>query len=277
MDGARYSETWGDTTHQYIPNLVNEIARKGVVCHQFYNNGHTYTVSGHAAITTAIYQEIDNGGMESPQYPSIFQYWLESNDKDSTSAWIISSKDKLEVLADCNVEMWKGKNNPSTNCGIDGLGVGSGYRHDSLTYMKTIDILSHFHPQLTLVNFREPDYSAHNGDWDNYVNGIIETDKYIYKIWQFVESDPIYSGKTTLFVTNDHGRHLDGVADGFSGHGDNCEGCRRINLFAIGPDFKKGYLSGVSRNLIDIPSTVAELLNFRIANNQGEVMKEIFE
>jgi len=38
VDGVRYSETWGDTTHQYIPYFSNEIADFGVVNTSFYNN-----------------------------------------------------------------------------------------------------------------------------------------------------------------------------------------------------------------------------------------------
>ncbi|MDB4754850.1 hypothetical protein OAF80_00180, partial [bacterium] len=29
IDGPRYSETWGDSTHQYIPHLSNELSSTG--------------------------------------------------------------------------------------------------------------------------------------------------------------------------------------------------------------------------------------------------------
>ncbi|MFZ4059412.1 MAG: hypothetical protein ACOYKE_14815, partial [Ferruginibacter sp.] len=48
IDGARYSETWGDTLHQYIPFFSNEISKKGIVNTNFYNNGPTYTLAGHS-------------------------------------------------------------------------------------------------------------------------------------------------------------------------------------------------------------------------------------
>jgi len=239
IDGARYSETWGDPSHQYVPRVANQLSNYGIIHTQFYNNGPTYTNAGHTAITTGNYQEINNGGTEIPQYPSIFQHWLQTYTKDSAAAWVITSKDKLEVLSDCKEPEWSGKHNPSTNCGINGLGLGSGYRDDSLTYDKVIDILSAYHPQLVLINFREPDYSAHGNSWSNYTKGILDTDEYTYKLWDFIENDSFYKGSTTLFVTNDHGRHLDSIGNGFIGHGDNCEGCRHINLLAYGPDFKQ--------------------------------------
>lgn len=276
MDGARYSETWGYDNHQYIPGLT-ELSNSGVVNTQFFNDGSTKTVPGHTAITTGNYQEINNSGLEIPELPSLFQYWRQATDADSTEAWIIASKDKLEVLAGTNDPDWKGKLTPSTNAGIGGLGVGNGYRNDSLTYVEIIDLLSNVQPRIALINFREPDSSGHSGDWDRYIKGIRETDKYISKLWNFIEADPFYKGKTTLFITNDHGRHSDSVSTGFVGHGDDCTGCRHINLFAVGPDFKQGIEVNSVRGLIDISATIGELLDFEIPTGNGEVMSELFK
>jgi hypothetical protein len=69
---------------------------------------------------------------------------------------------------------------------------------------------------------------------------------------------------------------LDGVKDGFISHGDNCEGCRRINCFAYGPDFKKGVIMNTPRELVDIPATIAELLGFKMERCEGQVMTELF-
>ena len=40
MDGARYSETWGDPTHQFIPRMAHEMADQGIIYTHFRNNGH---------------------------------------------------------------------------------------------------------------------------------------------------------------------------------------------------------------------------------------------
>ncbi len=277
MDGARYSETWGDTTHHHIPNIAKEVIDIGVAHSQFYNDGLTKTNSGHAAITTGNYEILNNQGLELPTYPSIFQYWIQANNEDSTVAWIITSKDKLEVLSNCEDADWKGKYNPLTNCGVNGLGIGHGYRNDSLTYNEGLKIMSEFHPQLVLISFREPDYSAHKNQWDNYIKGIRDVDNYVYSLWNWIESDPIYKGKTALFVTNDHGRHLDHISNGFISHGDDCIGCTHINLFALGPDFKNGLVLDTQRGQIDISATIAELLDFDMPTGQGEIMYELFK
>lgn len=275
IDGPRYSETWGDSTHQYTPRLANDLAKKGVVYSDFYNDGPTYTNAGHTAITTGYYQEINNNGKEIPKYSSIFQHWLKKYNKPNTAAWVITSKDKLEVLADAQDSLWSGQFNPSTNCGENGN--GSGYRQDSVTFKTTIEVLSEQKPQLVLINLREPDSSGHSGNWEDYLKGIRDTDEYLFQLWQFLENDPYYKGTTTLFVTNDHGRHLDTVRDGFKNHGCDCDGCRHINLFAIGPDFKSDVIENTKRGQIDIPATVAELLDFELPNGKGQVMIELFE
>jgi len=275
VDGLRYSEGWGDLTHQYIPRMAGILAKEGVVNTHFYNSGNTYTSAGHTSITTGIYQTIDNSGKELPLNPSIFQYWNQVYGNDQQKSWIIASKDKLAVLADCKNPYWKDQFTPSVNAGIDGL--GSGYREDSLTLKIALKILSENHPNLVLINFRDPDYSAHSGSWSSYINGIRSTDEYVYWLWQFLQNDSTYKNTTTLFVTNDHGRHIDGVGDSFAGHGDGCDGCRHISLFACGPDFRKNVVLNVSREQIDLPVTISKLLGFSLPNSHGKVMTELFE
>ncbi len=276
VDGLRYSEGWGDSTHRYIPRMAGILSNQGVINTHFYNLGETYTSAGHTSLTTGIYQSINNAGLEYPQNPSMFQCWNQKYQKNQVYSWIITSKDKLAILSDCSNQYWKGKYTPSVNSGINGLGLGSGYREDSLTLKTAFEILKQYHPNLVLINFRDPDYSAHSGIWNNYVDGIRKTDEYIYQLWKFLQNDNTYKNTTTLFVTNDHGRHLDNVADGFVSHGDGCDGCRHLNFFACGPDFKQGTVLNVSREQIDVPATVAELLGFKMPFSKGKVMFELF-
>jgi len=274
MDGARYSETWGDQSHQYIPNMKNHLADKGIINTNFFNNGSTNTVPGHTALTTGNYQTINNGGNQTPDYPSIFQYWLKETNENSNAAWIITTKDKLEVLANCEDPAWVNTFNPSTDCGVNG--INTGYREDSVTFENTKDILTEYHPKLVLINFKEPDSSGHTGVWEDYLQGILDSDEYIYQLVKFINNDIIYSGTTTIFITNDHGRHLDNVSSGFKSHGDDCLGCRHINFYATGPDFKKNIEIDIKREIIDIPITIAELLDFTLPNVHGNVMDELF-
>jgi predicted AlkP superfamily pyrophosphatase or phosphodiesterase len=274
MDGARYSECWGDTSHQHIPNITNTIVANGITCTNFFNNGSTLTNPGHSAITTGVYQNINNGGAETPQNPSIFNYYLQSSKKKQDACWVITSKDKLQVLNNCTNTSWKDTFQPMTDCGNNGL--ASGYRHDTITLQHALNILKNYHPNISIINFREPDYTAHGADSLGYIKGIEDVDGYIKKIWDLIQSDTAFKDKTTLIVTNDHGRHLDGTANGYISHGDDCYGCRHINFFAYGPDFKKNTIVNTTYEQIDIPATIAELMGFKIPTSEGKVMWDFF-
>src|SRR5688572_15205403 len=219
VDGPRYSETWGAPNQQYTPFLAEKLAPAGVVNTAFYNDGFTYTNAGHAAITTGVRQGINNGGNELPRNPSYFQYWLQATGNAKNKAWLVTSKDKLNILADTKDNDYQGKFMPAFDCGING--PFTGYREDSVTFRIAKKILAQEKPNLMLINFKEPDASGHAGNWAGYLKGIKTTDEYVFRLWEFLQTDPNYQGKTTLILTNDHGRHLDGKGDGFTSHGDN--------------------------------------------------------
>ena len=200
VDGARYTETWGNPTHQFIPHL-SALLNKGVFCSQFYNNGTTSTVPGHTAMCTGVYENILNNGMQLPTNPSIFQYWLQTFERPNSEAWVISTKDKLAVLGDCANPNWKGIFNPSIDCGNNGLFTG--YREDSITFKNMKSIALNNNVRLAIVNFKQPDASGHAADSLAYLQGILDTDNYIYQFWNLLQSNSFYKDRTTLIVTND--------------------------------------------------------------------------
>jgi hypothetical protein len=274
VDGPRYSETWGSEDHALIPRMANELVKNGVINTNFINAGPTYTNAGHAAITTGYHQQINNSGREIPRKPSFMQIWLHKTGNPNYKAWIVTSKDKLNILADTKDKKYAGKFLPKTNCGINGSGTG--YREDSVTLRVAKQILKRDKPNLMLISFREPDSRAHANDWNGYLLGIKTTDEYVYQLWKFLQEDANYKDLTTFIVTNDHGRHLDGHDDGFVSHGDNCKGCRHINFYASSPDFKKNAIIKTAYNQTDISATIAELMGLQIPDSKGKIMRELF-
>lgn len=276
VDGARITETWHEPNRANIPRQ-NALYDKGVLVDNFRNNGPTWTMCGHGAISTGRFAWIDNSGAQLPDYPTIFQLFQKQKGVAPEDTWIIASKGKIEALSNCQDSVWFNKFRPFTNCGINGGGATSGYRDDSTTFVILKNVLKQTHPKLVLVNFRQPDYSGHQADSIGYINGIRSTDAYVSELWKLIQTDPIYQNKTTLFVTNDHGRHLDGIADGFVSHGDACEGCRHLSLFALGPDFKTNTTISTVYQQIDLPKTIGELLGFTVPEGNGMVMRELFK
>lgn len=273
MDGPRWSETWGDTTYKLIPNLANTLRPQGTFFSNFKNDGVTLTNSGHTAMTTGVYQRISNVGKQLPKNPNIFQYYLKQYKVDKTKTWILTSKGKLEMLANTKKKDWWNKYQPATYCGTQGLGVGFPNDRDMYpTFKKTI---LENKPHLAIVNFLDADAWAHQGSWEKYVNGIKEIDGFIADLWNAIQADPEMGNKTAMYITNDHGRHLEGVKKGFESHGCKCDGCRHISLLALGPDFEKGKVVSTHYGLIDIPATIAHMMEIAMPTGKGKPITEL--
>lgn len=272
MDGARYLETFGDPGKQYIPGM-RSLLPSATWFSDLRHDGATHTTAGHTAICTGVYQNINNGGGELPDEPSFMQVWLREMKQDNSKAWIVTSKDKLEVLRNCKNPDWKDLNMPRTDCGVNGLSTG--YRQDSITFRHAREVLTAYHPRLMLINFKEPDGAGHAHNWDGYLQGIRDVDAYVTALWQFIQSDPVYRDRTALLVTNDHGRHSPNVADGFGGHGDGCEGCRHLMLFAIGQGIPQGREVVTRYSLNDLHKSITRILGISDPEGDGEMIPEL--
>lgn len=275
LDGPRWSETFGDSTYQYVPNLKHKVAPQGVFLNNFTNDGPTYTLSGHTAMTTGVYQKLDNTGKKVPKNPSIFQYYLKQYKKDKRKAWVLTSKGKLNVLGHTKDKKWLRQYYPSVYSGLNGSGLG--YPSDMLMAPIFQKIITQHLPDLAIINLLDIDAWAHQNNWDKYISSIKQNDLLALKIWQFIQSNPALKNNTTLFITNDHGRHLDGHKNGFVSHGDKCEGCKHISLIALGPDFKRNTVIDEPYDLIDITATTAELMHIDMPTGKGVIMKELFK
>lgn len=275
IDGPRYSETWGSSRRENIP-VRNGLMSEGLMVEQFFNGGVTFTNPGHCALCTGVYDPLANNGTELPHYPGMFQSYIRYRKQPPYKAYIVTSKDKLYVLGNTQKPGYKNLNRPYIDCGVNMNGTG-GYRLDSITMAHVLHVLDTKKPHLLFINLKDPDTYGHAADSAGYIRAINKSDEYVGIIWNRLQSDPFYKDQTTLFVTNDHGRHRPGHLDGFVSHGDNCSGCRRIELFAISPDFKKNAVIKTPYEQIDLPSTIAELLHFPLPYGKGKVMWELFE
>ena len=265
VDGARYSETFGDPLHQYIPKIWNVLKPQGTIYTSFYNQGVTQTNSGHSSILTGTWQAIANDGTERPHKPTLFEYYRKETGATASDNYVILGKDKLDILAYS-----------------DYAGFGAAYTASIQTSTSQYDDIAAFnniktvinaaHPKFAIVNLPGTDRAGHDGPWSNYVTKLRLADSLVYEFWNFIQADPVYQNKTTVFVTNDHGRHLDGIADGFRGHGDGCSGCRHISLLVLGPDTPPGVTDTTTRTQIDIAPTAAVLLKFSPTFSVGTIM-----
>ena len=100
-------------------------------------------------------------------------------------------------------------------------------RLDAFTHHYALEYAKKYHPRLLYIAYGETDDFAHNGDYDAYLRSAHQTDQFIADLWDFVQKDPVYRGKTTFLITTDHGRGTQPL-DTWRSHGTDIEGADEI-------------------------------------------------
>lgn len=268
IDGVRWSETFGDPKHRFIPHLANDLAPLGAINTTFYNDGNTLTVPSHAAIVTGTWQDIPNTGQVHPSAPTIFEYYRAGLAAPASEAVFVHGSFIEAVLTysthpdygpDFGAEMFF-SDEPTVP-------------YDDGMWTNARQVITDLQPHLLMISLLDPDEAAHAGQWDNYLQAIGHDDEIIWDLWQQLQADPHYAGRTTLLVTNDHGR---GCEDGWRNHGSQDECNRHVMFLAVGPTIQSGLVVNRRRSLQDITPTIGYLLGIKTPFATGEVMTELF-
>ena len=258
IDGARYTESFG-RKDKFIPHLYNELKPQGTIFTNFRiaDEGYTTTNPGHASIITGTWQLIKNDGTERPNKPTIFEYFRKELSAKETDCFVVAGKKKIAALSYSAFPGF-GEDFGASTCCFDG--------DDNRVYDSLVVVMDTYHPKIILVNFPTTDKKGHTGVWNDYINALSNADNLVYELWQKIHSDSFYKEKTTMLVTNDHGRHT----DSFKNHGDDCDGCEHIMLLAIGRDIPEEKINSELHHQIDIAKTAGNLLGFETPYVNGE-------
>ncbi len=259
IDGARYTETFGAGAI-YIPHMYNDLSPFGAVYTNFRiaDEGKTETNPGHASMLTGTWQQIANDGTERPDKPTVFEYFRKELGSLITENYVIAGKSKLNVISYSTDPAYGIIYQASSSCAT---------LTDNQVYSNLVSIMNNNHPRLMIVNLPDTDVKAHTGTMLDYLNALTNADNLVYQLWQTIQAGTYgyTSGNTTLFVTNDHGRHT----SSYSGHGDNCEGCEHIMLLAIGRNVIAGLVNNDLHYQIDLCPTIGDLLGFDTPQSVG--------
>jgi len=262
VDGTRYAETFGDSTHANIPIIWNHLRPLGTIYTSFWNDGSTMTNSGHASILSGTREALKNNGTELPHSPSVFEYFRKETGASVKQCWVVLGKSKLQMLAFSTHKEYGSHYGASVK--------KSSSEYDNLIALENAaSVLVNYHPKLTIVNVPAADSLAHDGFLDKYVGAIRQADTVVASIWNVIQADSLLRDKTTMIVTNDHGRHT----TDYTNHGDQCEGCRHIMLLVVGPDTPAGVIDSSTRKQVDIAPTVGRLLGFSTPYSVGTVLE----
>jgi hypothetical protein len=107
-------------------------------------------------------------------------------------------------------------------------------RLDAFTFYYGLEYMKKNKPKVMYFAFDETDDFAHAGEYGAYLNSAHATDGFISELWNYLQAEPAYAGKTTLLITVDHGR---GTTDeSWKHHGQKVPDADQIWLAVLGPD-----------------------------------------
>lgn len=295
FSSVRRSETLDDPTHQYIPYLWNKLFPEGVLYTDLVNLNNPF----HTPVFFTI-----NTGMIYPFYrkslinPSIFQYvrkkynlppqkiwsighWfsrdcvLRTDDyPEDTYPCVLSIKDLemsgelKDILTKQELILWERfcqttNENPEQWPHWDSLGP--------FQYRFFKKILQRYKPKLVHYIMNDVEI-AHSDTYSKYVLALKACDARIYDIWNFIQADPFYKGRTYLIVNVDHERN----AYYMEHYEHSYVNPSSVWMYVYGPGVKKGIVIRRPVHHADIFVTVARLMDVETHTAEGEFLRDCF-
>lgn len=121
-------------------------------------------------------------------------------------------------------------------------------------------------PNAMYLSYGDTDELAHAGNYPEYLKAAHRFDDFVKSIYDFVNTDPYYKGKTTILITTDHGRG-DAIKTQWTGHGQEVNDSHQIWYAMIGAGVEplgevKSNEQVYQKDLIHILSKISNL-NFK--------------
>lgn len=145
-------------------------------------------------------------------------------------------------------------------------------RPDFFTHNYMMEYLKRKHPRLVYISYGETDDFAHDGSYNRYLDAAHRTDVMWRELWDFLQADPVYAGKTSLIITTDHGRG-DSPMEHWKSHGKIYRGSDAIWMAIIGPDTPALGVVDNDQQLYQnqVAKTAAALLGYNYENTYEQV------
>ena len=150
---------------------------------------------------------------------------------------------------------------------------------DVFTHYSAFEHLKSRKPRVLYIAYGETDEWAHSGKYRSYLDAAHQVDQWLSQLWDYLQKDPLYKGKTALFITVDHGRG-DVVKKEWTSHNNKIQDCDQIWFATIGPGIpSKGEIKKeIQLYQKQFAQTFAKLLGFTYTANHPiaePLLKEI--
>lgn len=147
---------------------------------------------------------------------------------------------------------------------------------DELSLYIARQLMRQLAPSLLWITLHDIDV-AHAGAYSLYIEGIRRTDRLCSELWNAIQAEPEYAGKTTLLILPDFGRDADNDAggNGFQHHRTGDPLSRTTWMLAMGPGIREGVVYDRAVDSLDLVPTIGSMLGFSASLAQGKPMSEL--
>ena len=106
-------------------------------------------------------------------------------------------------------------------------------RHDAYTFRFAMEHLKAARPRVLYLALGETDDWAHDGRYDRVLDAYERTDAYLKELWEWLQAQPDYRGRTHILITTDHGRGR--TTTDWRNHGAKIEGAQDVWIALVSP------------------------------------------
>jgi hypothetical protein len=147
---------------------------------------------------------------------------------------------------------------------------------DELSVYITRQLMRQLAPSLLWVTLHDIDI-AHSGTFSLYLDGIRRSDRLCAELWQAIQKDPEYAGRTTMFILPDFGRDsdIDSGGNGFQHHRTGDAVSRTTWMMVLGPDVKQNVVVDRRVQSTDLIPTLGSYFGFDARFSTGKPIAEV--
>lgn len=144
---------------------------------------------------------------------------------------------------------------------------------DVFTHFAAMNYLKTRKPRILYISYGETDEWAHSGHYRDYLDAAFMVDKWVGEIWNYVQTEPQYKNKTSIFFTTDHGRG-DSLKVQWKDHSQKIPGASQVWFAAMGPGIEARGEQKTARQyyLSQLAQTISNLIgkHFKTSHPVGE-------
>jgi hypothetical protein len=147
---------------------------------------------------------------------------------------------------------------------------------DELSVYIARQLMHQLAPSLLWITLHDIDV-AHAGTYSLYVDAIKRSDRLCAEIWQMIQSEPEYAGKTTMFILPDFGRDSDTSAggNGFQHHRTGDAFSRTTWMMVRGAGVRENVLVDRPVESTDLVPTLGAFFGFSPNLSRGKALPEV--